>query len=354
MDRSFAARAGFAALPRRRRSATRRGAKQSSLGHIAELVWAQRRLRTILLSATLALALLAGGWLWLRNSPLVSVEHIRISGVHGADAAQIEAALERSARQMSTLDLHPGELQAAVAGFPQVRSLGLSSGFPHSLSIIVHEQPPVAVMVVNGERSALAADGAVLGSSFASGALPEIDGQALEGAHIHNRGTLEYLTVLGAAPATLETLVQRAYTTPRGLTLAMQGGLLVYFGDASNPHAKWNSLARVLADPSSSGASYIDVRLPERPAAGMTGESTAGESAQSSGLDPNSATLAKALEGAISGAGASKPATEAASQASPSAPTQSEPQSSSSTAPQTSTATSTENPTNAETPTSGG
>lgn len=296
-----------------------------------------------MLSILVAIPVLAGGWLWLRNSPLVSVEHVRISGVHGTDATQIEAALERSAQQMSTLDLNPGALEGAVAGFPQVRSLGLSASFPHSLTITVREQPPVAVMVANGQRSALAADGVVLGSSFASGALPVINAQTLEGPHVRNRTTLEYLTVLGAAPTALETLVQRAYTTPRGLTLAMHGGLLVYFGDANDPHAKWDSLARVLEDPSSTGASYIDVRLPERPAAGMTAEGTAGESAQSSELDPNTATLTKALESAISG-GASKPANEATSQPSSSAPTQSEPQNSSSTTPQTGTAVGTETP----------
>ena len=45
----------------------------------------------------------------------------------------------------------------------------------------------------------------------------------------------------------------------------MRNGLLVYFGDATRPHAKWLSLARVLADPSSAGASYVDVRLPVAP-----------------------------------------------------------------------------------------
>jgi cell division protein FtsQ len=340
MDRSVAARGPFAARPRRRIAA--RGGQRGLQRQILWFVWDHRRLRALLLSVLLAVPLLSAGWLWLRNSPLVSIEHVRISGVHGADARRIEAALERSATQMSTLDLHPGALQAAVAGFPQVRSLQLSAGFPHSLSITVHEQPPVAVMVVDGEHTAVAADGAVLGSAFASAALPVIDAQAFEGAHIRNRSTLEYLRVLGAAPRALEGLTQRAYTTPKGLTLAMHGGLLVYFGDASRPHAKWASLARVLSDPSSTGASYIDVRLPERPAAGMAGEGTPSDSVQASGLDPNSATLAQALEGAISGA-ASTPASEAAAQTSSSTQTQSEPQSSSSATPPTSTAANSEN-----------
>ncbi len=33
--------------------------------------------------ALAALILLGGGWLWLRNSPLVSVEHVQITGVQG-------------------------------------------------------------------------------------------------------------------------------------------------------------------------------------------------------------------------------------------------------------------------------
>ena len=71
--------------------------------------------------------------------------------------------------------------------------------------------------------------------------------------------------------APLAKQVTRAYSSSKGLTLAMHSGLLVYFGDGTRPHAKWLSLARVLADPSSAGASYVDVRLPERPAAGFPG-----------------------------------------------------------------------------------
>ena len=83
------------------------------------------------------------------------------------------------------------------------------------------------------------------------------------------RALLAALAVLGAAPAPLARLVERVFTGAQGLTVAMRNGLLVYFGDATRPHAKWLSLARVLADPSSAGASYVDVRLPSRPAAGF-------------------------------------------------------------------------------------
>ena len=78
------------------------------------------------------------------------------------------------------------------------------------------------------------------------------------------------LAVLGAAPARARGRGRAdLHERLRASTVAMRDGLLAYFGNATLPHAKWLSLARVLADPSSAGASYIDVRLPARPAAGF-------------------------------------------------------------------------------------
>jgi hypothetical protein len=114
--------------------------------------------------------------------------------------------------------------------------------------------------------------------------------------------------VLAAAPPTLAGWIARAYEGHEGLTVAMRGGMLIYFGDDTRPHAKWLSAARVLASPSSTGASYIDVRLPERPAAGFPpGTQPPGAAATAAGpgsasgevTDPTSHSLAESLETAI-------------------------------------------------------
>jgi cell division protein FtsQ len=242
-------------------------------GRSGALVWRRRRLRLALIVALIATPLLGGGWLWLRGSSLVAVRDVRVTGIHGSQAHAIEAALSSAAHGMTTLDVRSGALRAAVAGYPLVSDLKISTSFPHGMSIRVIEQPAVAALTVAGAKTAVAADGVVLGPSLASGSLPAVSGASLPspGQRVRDAALRDALAALGAAPAPLLKLITRAYSSSKGLTLAMHSGLLVYFGDGTRPHAKWQSLARVLADSSSAGASYVDVRVPERPAAGFPG-----------------------------------------------------------------------------------
>ena len=55
------------------------------------------------------LALLAGGWVWLRDSPLVAVQRVTVTGLGGAQSSQIRAALTVAARGMTTLDVREGD-----------------------------------------------------------------------------------------------------------------------------------------------------------------------------------------------------------------------------------------------------
>ncbi len=269
-----------------------------------------------------ALPLLGGGWLWLRSSPLVSVERVQITGVRGVDAGPIDAALQGAARQMSTLDVNAAALRAAVAPFHVVRGLSVATSFPHGLRIRVVEQLPVAALSAGGVRTAVAADGVVLGPALLSSPhapLPAIvlaGSPAPPGGHVKDATVRAELSVLGAAPQVLLGWVGRVFTGREGLMVAMRGGVSLYFGNATRPHAKWLAAARVLADSSSTGATYVDVRAPERPAAGTTaaGGLEGGVSpGQVSASDPTSAALANVLAEAVNGgsAAASAPASSA-------------------------------------------
>jgi cell division protein FtsQ len=308
MDRSLAGRASIG----RSFDPTAPFSKALGLARgCASFLRRRRRLRLGLLTALVAAPLLVGGWLWLRDSSLVAVERVQISGVRGPEASEIEAALGSAARRMSTLDMQPGALTAAVAPYRVVREVRTSASFPHGLRIRVVEQLPVAALPVAGGRTAVAADGVVLGPALLSGSLPLLAaglsapnaprplGQRVQGATL-----LASLALLGAAPAPLARSVARVFVGPQGVTAAMHNGLLVYLGDATRAHAKWLSLARVLADQSSAGASYVDVRLPERPAAGFPGtaapETSAASSQPSSASEPKTAAeLAAGLTAAL-------------------------------------------------------
>jgi cell division septal protein FtsQ len=305
-------------IPRLRRRGGSKGASSGrpgagSLGRARRVaqhaIANDRRLRLGLVGVLIAIVLCGAGWLWLRQSSFVSVEHVRVSGVHGPQARAIEEALREAAKGMSTMQVSNARLREAVARFPVVQEVRASGGFPHSLHIYVSEQQPVAALVVAGLKTAVAADGVVLGPDLLSGSLPTVTGsyEAARGQHLHNAALLESLTVLGAAPPLLAKLVSRVYEGPRGLTAAMKSGLLVYFGDASRPHAKWLSLARVLADESSAGALYVDVRLPGRPAAGMSSPTSETTSTQTT---PSSSESTVAALAAGLTAGKSEPSKE--------------------------------------------
>jgi cell division septal protein FtsQ len=345
MARSFAA-------PLAPRGATRplRGLPLRGLGGLAgsardalRFVWQRRRARIALIVVVAAMPVLGGVWLWVRQSPFVAIHAVRIAGVHGPEAGAIDAALERAAHRMSTLDVHSSALAAAVASFPQVSEVRAVPRFPHGLRIEVVEQLPVAALVVGGERTAVAADGVVLGPSLLSKSLPTVAGyfEPLARQRVRGPNVLAALSVLGAAPAPLARVVTRVFTGGDGLTLQMRSGLEVYFGDATRPHAKWLALVAVLASSSSQGASYVDVRLPSRPAAGFPAgvsapDASTPEVAAAEEHDASEATVSSIAESLASSAGgsaastASTPATTAPATTEPQAQADSTPSESSS------------------------
>src|SRR4051812_32241183 len=62
----------------------------------------------------------AGGWMWLRDSSLVAVNDIQVSGLTQSDGEQVRGALEQAGRSMTTLHVRTQILRDAVARFPSV------------------------------------------------------------------------------------------------------------------------------------------------------------------------------------------------------------------------------------------
>ncbi|MGA2014167.1 MAG: FtsQ-type POTRA domain-containing protein [Solirubrobacteraceae bacterium] len=219
------------------------------------------------------MALLGGGWLWLRDSSLVAVEHVTITGVSGPDATQVRTALVLAARDMTTLDVQTRRLRTAVAPYPVVKAFAVSTQFPHGMRIHVIEQVPVAVVVAGGVRTAVSSDGTLLHDVTAAAGLPAIALGVAPGGTRVGGITLSEVRLLAAAPYALLAKVQAAGSdAAHGLTAQLRDGPAVYFGADSQLTEKWAALAAVLSAPSSAGASYIDVSVPRRPVAGTGGD----------------------------------------------------------------------------------
>jgi cell division protein FtsQ len=213
-----------------------------------------------------------GGWLWLRDSPLVSVKRVTVSGASGPDAPAIRAALISAARGMTTLDVSLARLRAAVSPYPEVRSLKVGTDFPHGLRIHVLEQLPVAVVELGGRMVGVAADGLLLRIA-ARQPLPRLPLAVPPGGpRVSQQRALAVLKALAAAPYRLLARISQATELAgHGVVAQLRGGPAIYLGGDGELRAKWLAALAVLADPSSAGASYIDVTDPARPAAGSGG-----------------------------------------------------------------------------------
>lgn len=207
---------------------------------------------------TVVLAVVAAGgagFMVLRDSSLVAVEDVTITGLSGPEAETLRDRLTHAARDMTTLHVREEQLRAVVEPFPVVKSIAVSADPPHRLRITVTENVPVAAL---GSRH-LAADGTVL-PAHEERDLPEI--LVKSGA---DPAAKALVATLAAAPADLRAKVESAKPGP---TLQIADGPELRFGSTDRLAAKWAAVSRVLADPSSQGATYLDVRWPERVAAG--------------------------------------------------------------------------------------
>ena len=111
------------------------------------------------LAACLVLA--AGYQFWLRDSSLVAVEQVKVTGLTTKDAARVRAALVSAAHTMTTLHVDQRRARAdAIAAYPVVRALEVQRRLPAPARIRVIEHVPAAIAV--GAGLPVAGDGTIL------------------------------------------------------------------------------------------------------------------------------------------------------------------------------------------------
>jgi cell division protein FtsQ len=235
---------------------------------------AWRRRMAIVLAALIVLGSLY--WLWFRDSSFAKVKDVYVTGVSGPQARAIRNALENAGLDQTTLHLSTADLRAAVADFPVVRSISAEGDYPHTLRIEVDLNLPVAILQTPSGRKPVAADGLFLTDVPVTSGLPVLKTKAAVPAERVSSGAAwDLVRVVSMAPEALRSRVASVgYKPGRGIVADLIKGPDLIFGDANRMPAKWMAAARVLAAAGARGASYIDLRLPERPAAGGLGVTT--------------------------------------------------------------------------------
>jgi cell division protein FtsQ len=233
----------------------------------------------VVLIAAAAVALGVAYFGWFRDSSFVAVDEVQVKGVTSDDRADIVAALTHAGKDMTTLHVRPDELEAAVARFPTVSGVTADASFPHGLTIDVSERPPTMIALAGDHRVAVAADGTLLpGVDTSNDALPEVDVSEVPQSGALTGEALQEALVIGAAPPALRELIEHtSFEGDNGVRLAMKGEVELRFGDGDRAAQKWAAATAVLADPKLTALTYVDLRVPSRPALGGTGEGATGE-----------------------------------------------------------------------------
>lgn len=225
----------------------------------------------VLAGLLLTLIGLALGWLWFRDSSFAAVEHVAITGSSTSEEAEVRAALETAAEGMSTLHVDDQALHDAVEPFVSVAGLRVRADFPHDLRIEVIEHEPVATLQSGGSRVP-ATGGGLLLEGVRANDLPVVTSKAPpQDGRVQDRRALAALEVAAAAPPELRARSERLFWGDDGIALELRDGPELIFGSAGDARAKWTAAARVLAESSSAGAVYLDLRVPKLVAAGGVG-----------------------------------------------------------------------------------
>lgn len=229
------------------------------------IVW-RRRLVAL---AVISVLLVCAYWFWLRDSSLVAVDDVEVKGA-STDQAEIQAALEPVAQEMTTLNVDDGKLVEAASKFPTVSSIAVDASLPHKLTITVTERLPVAVIKVDGESTGVSDDGYLLpGIEVQGQGLSEIQNAEVERGRVDDAGAAQAAILGGATDDVLKKVSSITWDETRGgVVVEFDNAPEARFGDGSEAEKKWRSLAAVVLQPDAQSAGYVDVSVPERPATG--------------------------------------------------------------------------------------
>ncbi|MEV3935718.1 FtsQ-type POTRA domain-containing protein [Glycomyces sp. NPDC049804] len=227
------------------------------LVHVVRRQLPNRRLRWIAASV-LAFLLLAFVIVW--TTPLFEVKRIEVTGTSVLTPDEV-AALGEDAVGRSVLGADLDAIAAAVAKLAPVASVEVTRAWPDAVSVAVTEREPYMAVPADDETFLMVdSEGVVFDETAAPpGSIWRVE---LAEPGPNDLATIETLTVLQSLPAALADEVQHvAAPSPAGITLYLEDGRTLRWGDGSESEQKAEVADRLLAG----GYEHVDVSAPDAP-----------------------------------------------------------------------------------------
>jgi cell division protein FtsQ len=228
---------------------------------------AARRHRRVVVAALVVTAVVAVA-VGAVYSPLLAVDHIRITGAtQTGSAAVLDAAGVDLGDPLLRVGL--GGVEDRVGRLPWVARVTAARDLPHTLRIQVVERVAVGWTPLPGGAALVDRSGRVLARSASPPeGLPELAAAgpvAVLGRRVHPAASAR---LVAALPPDLAARTLKATVGDGAATLELGGGPQVRLGAPVDVAAKARVAAAVLATLGSTPVAYVDVRVPQAPVTG--------------------------------------------------------------------------------------
>jgi cell division protein FtsQ len=233
----------------------------------------RRRLRWVL-AATVVVVLVVVG-LAVLHTPWFSVRTITVEGSHPHTTTAAIVAAAGLGGHPPLVSVNPGATAARIEALPFVASAVVGREWPDHVVITVEERAPAVQMAGPGPRWSIL-DGAGRTLVTGPGRTPRlavlvvhapwgpIPPAAIGGSLPPVAGP--GLAVARTLPAAFAAQVVSVTVAPdRTVSLALDSGIVVQLGTATELHAKYEDVAAIIAHASLRGATAIDVSVPQSP-----------------------------------------------------------------------------------------
>lgn len=215
--------------------------------------------------------LLLAPWV-LFASPLLRVRAVEVAGAEHTQVDEVVGAAQLGDGD-NLLLLSSDEVIRNVGALPWISSVEVDRMLPGTVRIRIEERRPALVLSLGAARWTIDAHGRVLESGTARSDLPVLAGVQVgtvsPGVDLKTADATGAMRVWRSLPAGLARDMEAIFApTVERITLVLADGTQVRYGAPESMAAKNEVLRALLAQLEAEGslATYIDIRVPSRPA----------------------------------------------------------------------------------------